>query len=409
VVRLDTVVNAVLVRVFWVARRIDPLVRPLIDVAVRPWLQALVQWHLRRRLPDHGLALAEERELPGESAATTSIIVAMSRFTETTYAHAHAERAGNTKTYGVARAELRVADDLPEHLRHGLFARPATFGAFVRFAGPGPTAPPDLRDNAIMSIGVKVLGVPGRKLIDEESTTQDLLGISAPTFTTPDVVQNAVLQTEIGNGTPLFYFIRPSHPHLADLLMQGLYAVTAASPLQVGYDSCVPFLLGEGQAVRYLFVPRPVVSPYRRLRVPLRPGPDYLREALVTTLTAREVVFDLLVQRQTDPVTMPVEHAGVVWSQRDSPPVRVATLRLPVQTLEAVDQQRLADTLRFNPWHALPEHRPLGNQNRARRTIYATLADVRQRMNATPHVEPTERDWFAPSAGASHRGVGSGT
>ncbi len=40
--------------------------------------------------------------------------------------------------------------------------------------------------------------------------------------------------------------------------MQGLYAVTAASPLQVGYDSCVPFLLGEGQAVRYLFVPRPV-------------------------------------------------------------------------------------------------------------------------------------------------------
>jgi hypothetical protein len=143
--------------------------------------------------------------------------------------------------------------------------------------------------------------------------------------------------------------------------------------------------------------------------VPLRPGPDYLREALVTTLTAREVVFDLLVQRQTDPVTMPVEHAGVVWSQRDSPPVRVATLRLPVQALEAVDQQRLADTLRFNPWHALPEHRPLGNQNRARRTIYATLADVRQRMNATPHVEPTERDWFAPSAGASHRGVGSGT
>ena len=74
-------------------------------------------------------------------------------------------------------------------------------------------------------------------------------------------------------------------------------------------------------------------------------------------------------------------------------------------------EQRLADTLRFNPWHALPKHRPLGNQNRARRTIYATLADVRQRMNATPHVEPTKRDWFAPSAGASHRGggVGSGT
>ena len=86
----------------------------MINVAVRPWLQALVQWHVRRRLPDHGLALAEERELPGEAAATASIIAAMSRFTETTYAHRHAERAGNTKTYGVARAELTVADDLPD-------------------------------------------------------------------------------------------------------------------------------------------------------------------------------------------------------------------------------------------------------------------------------------------------------
>jgi hypothetical protein len=119
---------------------------------------------------------------------------------------------------------------------------------------------------------------------------------------------------------------------------------------------------------------------------------------MITTLSAREVVFDLLVQLQTDPVRMPLEHAGVVWSQRRSRPVRVATLRLPVQQLAADDQQRLADTLRFNPWHALPEHRPLGNQNRARRTIYATLADVRQRMNATPHVEPTERDW-APAEG----------
>lgn len=395
-VTLDRLVNDVLVRLFRVARRIDPLVRPLIDLAVRPWLQALVQWNVRRRLPDHGLALADERELPGEAAATASIIAAMTRFTETTYARAHAERAGNTKTYGVARAELTVVADLPEHLRRGMFAQPAGYRAFVRFAGPGPTAPPDLHDNAIMSIGVKVLGVHGPKLLDEESTTQDLLGISAPTFTTPDVIENAVLQQEIGNGTPLFYFLRPTHPHLADLIMQGLYAVTAASPLEVGYDSCVPFLLGEGQAVRYLFVPRPVVPPHRRARVPLRPGPDYLSEALTATLASREVVFDLLVQRQVDPVTMPLEHAGVAWSRRRSRPVRVATLRLPRQQLDAAEQRRLADTLRFNPWHALPEHRPLGNQNRARRTIYAALADVRQRMNATPHREPTEQDWLTP-------------
>lgn len=48
--------------------------------------------------------------------------------------------------------------------------------------------------------------------------------------------------------------------------------------------------------------------------------------------------------------------------------------------------------LRFNPWHSLPEHRPLGNQNRTRRRLYAELAVHRQRMNRVPHVEPGGAD-----------------
>ncbi len=199
VVKLDRFVNDVLVRVFWVARRIDPLIRPLINVAVRPWLQALVQWHVRRRLPDHGLALAEERELPGEAAATASIIAAMTRFTETTYAHAMPNGPATRRRTGSRGPSSPWPTTCPSTCGTGCSPEPATYRAFVRFAGPGPTAPPDLHDNAIMSIGVKVLGVAGPKLLDEESSTQDLLGISAPTFTTPDVVQNAILQQEIGN------------------------------------------------------------------------------------------------------------------------------------------------------------------------------------------------------------------
>ncbi|WP_256103101.1 hypothetical protein [Streptomyces sp. Ncost-T10-10d] len=40
----------------------------------------------------------------------------------------------------------------------------------------------------------------------------------------------------------------------------------------------------------------------------------------------------------------------------------------------------------------MPEHRPLGNQNRARRTIYLQLARLRQAMNGTPHQEPGEEE-----------------
>ena len=45
------------------------------------------------------------------------------------------ERAGNTKTHGIVRAEFIVHDGLPEHLRHGIFAKPRTLqglGALLR-------------------------------------------------------------------------------------------------------------------------------------------------------------------------------------------------------------------------------------------------------------------------------------
>jgi hypothetical protein len=392
----DRAVNDLLTRVLWLWHRIDPLLRPAIDKLVRPPLQGAVQWLVRHRLPDPGPGLAREHPIAGEEQIVGQVIEVLENFLRRQYGPGKAQRAGNTKTYGVVRGEFEVPDGIPENLRHGLFAQPGSYRAWVRLAGPGPLAPADLHDNAIMSIGVKVTGVPGAKLTEDERNTQDFLGISAPTFTTPDVRENLQLQREVWNRTPLFYFIRPGSSHWSDLIMQGLYAKTAASPLQATYYSCVPYLLGAGQAVQFRFAVRPF--PFRR--VPVRPGPDYLREALATTLSEREVVFDMLVQVQTDPHRMPIEHAGVVWPERLSPPVPVAVLRLPQQHFDSPAQFDFADNLSFNPWHALPEHRPLGNQNRARLAIYATLSRVRQQMNDSPHIEPTGNEEFHDEASA---------
>ena len=48
-----------------------------------------------------------------------------------------------------------------------------------------------------MSLSAKLMGVPGPKLLDDERSTQDFTGISAPTFTTPDVRENAKLQRPV--------------------------------------------------------------------------------------------------------------------------------------------------------------------------------------------------------------------
>jgi hypothetical protein len=75
----------------------------------------------------------------------------------------------------------------------------------------------------------------------------------------------------------------------------------------------------------------------------------------------------------------------------------VARLRLPAQRFDSDEQLAFADLLRYNPWHSLPEHQPLGNSNRARRRMYWELAHLRQRMNAVEHVEPTGDEVFPGS------------
>ena len=307
-----------------------------------------------------------------------------------TYPHGHAERAGNTKTYGVVRAELTVRDDLPENLRRGVFAEPRTYPAWVRFAGPGPGWPPDIEDNGILSIGIKLMGVEGPKLIDDERRTQDFTGLTSPTFTTPNIRENVKLQRTLFAGWPILYYLNPFDSHYRDGLMQSLYARVRANPLEARYWSCASYLLGEGQAMHYTVIPR---SPGRS-KVPRRPSPDFLREAMVATLAEKSVEFDFLIQVQTDPYRMPIENDGVEWPERLSPFVPVATLRIPSQRFDSPAQLDFARHISVNPWHALAEHRPLGNQNRARRVVYVELSKLRQQMNGEVRIEPTGDERF---------------
>ena len=386
--------HAALVAGVTAGRYLDRYYRDGFDRILRPGLVELVQALIRHRLPRSPGAPAEERELEGEAAATEAIIDTMARFARRTYSHATSERIGNTKTYGVVRGELVVAGDLPERLQHGVFAEARTYPAWVRFGGPGPLAPPDPRDNGILSVGIKLMDVPGPKLLDDEHRTQDFTGISSPTFTTPNVVENVKLQRRLDQGLPAFYFVDPRDSHLLDAVMQGLYSRMNTSPLEVTYWSCVPYLLGEGQAMRYAIHPRAI----QRTLIPARPPANYLRQAMARTLAAGPVEFDFKVQLQTDPQRMPIENASVIWSERRSPPVTVARLHLPVQEFDSPEQHAFARTLSFQPWHSVSDHRPLGNQNRARRRIYYELSKLRQEMNGDARIEPDGSERFPSPA-----------
>jgi hypothetical protein len=376
-------------------RYLDRYYRDAFDRTVRPPLVSLTQTMINGRRPRERLGLAEERPLVGEEQATQEIVAAMSAFVRATYAHSTAERAGNTKTYGIVRGRFEVLSDLPAVVRHGVLAQPRTYPAWVRFAGPGPLSPPDMQDNGILSMGIKLMDVPGRKLLDDERHTQDFTGISAPTFTTPNVIENAKLQRHLRAGVPAFHFIDPRDSHLLDAVMQGLYARAHHSPLEVSYWSCVPYLLGDGRAMKYRVSP----SSDARTPIPACPRANYLRDAMSHTLAQTEVQFDFSVQLQTDPHRMPIENASVIWPERLSPMIPVARLTLPLQRFTSPAQLAFARNLSFQPWHSVEAHRPLGNQNRARRTIYLALSRLRQELNDVPHIEPRGDDecpWSTP-------------
>jgi hypothetical protein len=107
---------------------------------------------------------------PGEAELIQSIINELSKFTRENWPPGAAQRFGNTKTHGVVRGEFTVLPDLPDHLRHGLFAEPATYRSWVRFSGPGPYAPPDIDDYGQCSVAIKVMGIPGQSSWRTSST-----------------------------------------------------------------------------------------------------------------------------------------------------------------------------------------------------------------------------------------------
>ena len=370
-------------------RRIDPYYRDTFDKIFREPISALVQALINVKRKDDHLQICEEKLLPDEKEITGSIIKQMTMFTHKHYEHSFALRAGNTKTYGVVKGEFEILPNLAENLRQGVFRYPKTYPAWVRFAGPGPLAPADMKDNGVLSIGIKLMGVEGEKLLDEK-WTQDFTSISAPTFTTPNIIENLKLQKQDYEGTPLFYFINPFDSHLLDGIMQGLFSRTQTSPLEVQYYSCVAYLFGEGKAVHYSIKP----CSDEQTKIPRKPSANYLREAMAKTLSKKEVTFDFMIQFQTDAYRMPIENASVEWPEKLSPFIPVARLHLSVQKFDSRSQMAFAENLSYNPWHCIADHRPLGNQNRARKAIYFALSELRLTMNGEARIEPTGAEMF---------------
>jgi hypothetical protein len=98
-----------------------------------------------------------------------------------------------------------------------------------------------------------------------------------------------------------------------------------------------------------------------------------------------------MVQPQVAGKNMPVEDATVEWSEKDSPFIPVARIEIDRQQFDTAERNRFCENLSYNPWHALPEHRPVGVMNRIRKVLYQAISRYRRCKNESSYLlEPED-------------------
>lgn len=335
---------------------------------------------------------------PREAAAPAGEAKAIARVTQVIadgvkkgfQENAIARRDAHAKHHGCVHATFTIDEQLAsEHpeLAVGLFAKARSYPAWIRLSNGAGKVGDDRKGDA-RGMAIKIMDVTGEKLLSDEAKTQDLLLINHPVFFVRNAADYVEFIEAVAKGSPRAFFIGLRNPftwriHEA-LIGRAIQKRKVTNPLAIRYWSMVPVKLGE-KAIKYSARP---CAGQTFLTPPA--GPDQLRGAMSLQLgtSQRDVCFDFLVQTQTDARAMPIEDPTIEWSERKSPFKKVATITIAPQAFESAEQMDFCENLSFTPWHALPEHEPLGGIQRARKTVYQTISTLRHELNGKKQAEP---------------------
>jgi catalase len=316
---------------------------------------------------------------PGEAEATQTVLRVIEAKVRDAARTGPARRDAHPKGHGCVRAEFRILDDIPPHLRVGLFATPRVFNAWIRYSNGNPTPQADNKGDG-RGMAIKLMGVA-----ESPSTTQDFILINHPVFAARNVVDYLDLET----ANPFWRFFVPGFNPFKLRVHEALIAIAILNKkvnnlLNIRYWSMSAYRFADS-ACKYSVRP---VGPESTFTA--TDDPNFLRANLVRHLAGRDAAFDFMVQSRTNPDTMPVEDPTITWDETASPFVPVARITIPKQVFDSPEQMTFCENLSFSPWHCLDAHRPLGGLNRLRRSVYETISRVRHELNHAPRKEPVD-------------------
>ena len=312
----------------------------------------------------------------------------------------HMVRPVHAKSHGLLKAEVEVFPELRAELRQGLFARPAAYGAVMRFS----TDPGDILSDHISTprgLAIKVIGVEGEALPNHAGqVTQDFVLRNTSTFAAhaDDFLKGIQLIVKHVDDSEALKQIVSSATQTTEeaLALVGQKSAFLASfghppthPLGETYHSAVPVRFGDYFGKLRLV---PVSDSLLALRGKHLEHPhswNSLKDSIVAFFEKETAIWELRVQLCTNLTKMPVEDASIEWDDALSPALAVARITARPQNAYS-DARRVwvDEQLSFNPWHGLAAHRPLGNIMRARFKAYQAASHFRCAAEGRVTVEP---------------------
>ena len=227
----------------------------------------LVQWVDELAPPQRGLRARRGTALPDEEASTDSIVETSP---PTCGAALPAGRVRARRQHQDARHRARRVHRprrscRQQHAAGRLRRAATTYKAWVRFSGPGPGHAGGYRRRRLRQLRHQDDGRAGPETAGGREAHAGLLIASArPHSSRPTSSRTPSCRSHVLRGTPDPVFLTTGVQHFLDFIMQGLWNETQTSPLEARYWSCVPYLLGEGQAMMYSVRP----ASRKRSRIP---------------------------------------------------------------------------------------------------------------------------------------------
>ncbi|TRZ92196.1 MAG: catalase [Rhodocyclaceae bacterium] len=264
---------------------------------------------------------------------------------------------------------FEVLPGLPGHARHGLFAEPASYEAWVRLSNGGTDNQADRKPD-VRGFAIKIRGVSGPGALGSgPAGCQDFLLINHPAFAFAgaDEFVGLVKSLTRGPGALLGYLIS-RYGFLGALGMMKRFARTFNAPF-------------TGFATQPFYSAAPVACGPYAVRVRLQPASDEVKPGASADwagdfharLEHGPLRFELQLQFFVDEARTPIEDASVDWPEDVAPYITVGVLVLVAQDAQSEAGQALAaaiESAAFDPWSALMAHRPLGEVMRARKVVY---------------------------------------